>query len=257
MIRILLVGALLVGAALTGCGGETDAAGSLTVYAAASLRDAFEEIAAAYEEATGVQITISFDASSTLRAQIEQGAPADLFASADLVNAQALVDAGLTDGVTTFAGNALVIVVPADNPARIASWTDLARPGLRIVAAGEGVPITRYAVELIDNLAGRPDAPAGFADAYAANVVSREDNVRAALAKVELGEGDAAIVYETDARSSASAATIAVPDEANVVAAYAVVALADAGPEAERLVGWLLGEDAQRILVDHGFRSPS
>lgn len=255
MIRRLLPVALLLAA----CSAPSGSAGdSITVYAAASLTDAFEELGAAYTEAAGVDVVLSFDSSSALRTQIEEGAPADVFASADLVNAQTLVDAGLTDGPSqAFAGNGLAIVVPTDNPAAIDAWTDLADPGLRIIAAGDDVPITRYAVDLIDNLAELPDAPDGFAAAYATSVASREDNVRAVMAKIELGEGDVAIVYETDASSSDEVTTVTVPDEADVVAEYAVVTLDEADARAAEFVTWLLGEEAQAILAAHGFRRPS
>ena len=258
MIRTLPVAALLLagcGTTATSAGGSPAAdAGTITVYAAASLSDVFEELAAAYTAETDVEVVLSFDASSALRAQIEEGAPADVFASADLANAEALVDAELTDGASrTFARNALAIVVPSDNPAGIEAWGDLAEPGTRVIAAGEDVPITGYATELVDNLAALPDAPDGFADAYATNVVSREDNVRAVLAKVEIGEGDAAIVYETDAQSP-DVTTLAIPERANVVAEYAAVAIADADAGAAEFVTWLLDDDAQAILADHGFR---
>ena len=220
------------------------------------MTDAFEELGAAYTDETGVAVVLSFDASSALRAQITEGAPADIFASADLANAQALADEGLTDGeLAVFARNALAIVAPADAE-DVDDWTDLASPGLRIIAAGEDVPITQYAEELVSNLASQTDAPAGFADAYAANVVSREDNVRAVLAKVEVGEGDAAIVYETDAASSEAVGVVPVPEDANVLAEYAVVTVADAAAGAADFTAWLLAETAQEILASHGFRPP-
>jgi len=254
MIRSLLLIALL----LAGCGTPSASAGTpITVYAAASLTDAFEDLAAAYTDDTGVEVVLSFDASGALRTQIEEGAPADVFASADLVNAQTLVEARRTDGPSqTFAANGLTIVVPTDEPAGIEAWEALADPGVRIIAAGEDVPITRYAVELIDNLAALPGAPDGFADTYAANVASREDNVRAVLAKIEVGEGDAAIVYETDATSSDEVVAVTIPEEANVVAEYAVVTIDDAAAGASDFVTWLLGGEAQAILAEHGFRSP-
>lgn len=255
MIRLIFA----VGLLLAGCSAPSaSAAGSITVYAAASLADAFEDLAAVYADETGVDVVLSFDASSALRTQIEEGAPADVFASADLVNAQMLVDAGRTAGPSrVFASNALTIVVPADNPAAIDAWSTLAEPGLRIIAAGEHVPITRYAVELVAKLAAHPDAPNGFADGYAANVASREDNVRAVLAKIEIGEGDAAIVYETDATSSDEVTAVVIPEAANVVAEYAVVTIDGASSGAAEFVIWLLGEEAQAILAEHGFRPPS
>jgi molybdate transport system substrate-binding protein len=244
--------AALAAAALVGCQGGSS--GELTVYAAASLREAFEDLADAYADSTGVDLVLSFDASSALRTQIAEGAPADVFASADLANAQALVDEGLTDGdLAVFARNALTIVVPAD-AAGVDDWIDLATPRLRIIAAGEDVPITRYATELIANLSAQADAPEAFADAYAANVVSREDNVRAVLAKIEVGEGDAAIVYETDAASTDAVTAIEVPADANVLAEYAVVTVSDAAPGAADFVAWLLDDPAQGTLESHGFR---
>jgi molybdate transport system substrate-binding protein len=234
------------------------AGGAVIVYAAASLQDAFEAIAAAYEPETGVEIIFSFDASSALRTQISEGAPADLFASADTVNAQHLVDDGLTDGdARIFASNALAIVVPADGTGGVDSWEGMAEPGVRVIAAGEDVPITAYAAELVDNLAAQPDAPNGFAAAYEANIVSREDNVRAVLAKIEAGEGDVAVVYETDAASTEDAAALTFPEEANVLAEYAFVTLTDAAGGTAAFADWLVGPDGQAILEEFGFRPPA
>jgi molybdate transport system substrate-binding protein len=252
VIRSILGAALLLAACSSPAGGRH----SITVFAAASLTDAFQALGAAYTESSGVTVVLSFDASSALRAQIQEGAPADVFASADLANADALVDAGLTHGESqVFAGNTLAVVVPRENRAGVDSWQALASPNLRILAAGPGVPITRYADELVDNLARREDAPAGFARAYADNVVSREDNVRAVLSKVELGEGDAAIVYETDAASSDAISELSLPEETEVVAEYAVVDLSGADAAGD-FMRWLLDDQARSILAGFGFRPP-
>jgi len=232
--------------------------GAVVVYAAASLQDAFEAIEAAYEEETGVEIVLSFDASSALRTQISEGAPADLFASADTSNPQQLVDDGLTDGdPQIFASNALAIVMPADGTGGVDSWQGMADPGVRVIAAGEDVPISGYATELVDNLAALPDAPEGFAEAYEANIVSREDNVRAVLAKIEAGEGDVGVVYETDAASTEDVTAITFPEDANVLAEYAFVVLADASESTDAFADWLAGPDAQAILEEFGFRPPA
>lgn len=231
-------------------------AGDLTVFAAASLTKPFGDLQAPWEAAhPGSELVFSFDASSALRAQIEQGAPVDVFASADTKNPQALVDECLAASLTAFAQNHLVIVVPTGNPAGITSPADLAKPGLKIVAAGADVPITKYAVQVVDNLAALPGYPADFAAAYAANVVSEEDNVKAVLAKIELGEGDAAIVYLTDAASSAAVETVAVPDEANVLATYGAVSVNDAADPAlaSDFLAFLAGPEAQAILAGYGF----
>jgi molybdate transport system substrate-binding protein len=242
-----------------GSGGPSQSSGGeLVVYAAASLTDVFHDLAPAYEEAhPGVHIVLASDSSAALRTRIEQGAPADVFAAADTENPARLARAGLTRGSpVAFARNRLAIVVPADNPARIRDPADLARVGVRIVAAAEGVPITAYATDLLRRLAALPGAPADLVARVEANVVSREDNVSAVLAKVELGEGDAAIVYETDARAGSNVRSVPIPDEANVYAVYAAVAVApgsQGSPAADDFVRWLRGAGAQAILGAAGF----
>ena len=125
-----------------------------------------------------------------------------------------------------------------------------------MIGAGDAVPITQYATQLVENLAGLPGYPAGFATAYAANVASKEDNVGAVLAKIEVGEGDAAIVYATDAKPSSKVITIAVPREANVPVTYAGVVLhrSAAGAAAAAFMTWLTGPDGQAILAELGFQ---
>jgi len=239
---------------------STDGA-ALTLYAAASLKGVLAEVKTAYELAVpGTTLTIATGSSSTLRTQIEEGAPADVFLSADQKNPQTLVDAGLVDGaVVDFAGNLLTVIVPADNPAGITTPADLARSGVKIVAAGDEVPITKYAQEAIANLASQPGYPAAFAEAYAASVVSKEENVKAAVAKIELGEGDAAIVYVTDAKVASNVKTIEIPDAANVPATYAgvVVKASTHASEAHAFIDWLAGPDGAAILATFGFLPPS
>lgn len=232
----------------------------MTVFAAASLRGALEVAGSTYEVAhPGTTITLSTDSSAALATQIAQGAPADVFLAADTTTPGRLVEDGLADGdPVLFAANELAIIVPRDNPAGIDGPADLAEPGIRIIAAGDEVPISRYTAQLIANLIGFDGVPAGFAAAYASNVVSKEDNVRAVVAKIELGEGDAAIVYATDAAASTRVTTSPVPPEANVVASYAgVVVAGSAAPESARaFLAWLAGPDGQAILARHGFLPP-
>jgi molybdate transport system substrate-binding protein len=232
----------------------------LTVFAAASLTNAMEDLQEPWAAGhPGSELILSFDASSALRAQIEEGAPADILASADTKNAQALVDGCLAAGpITAFAGNLLVVVVPTDDPAAIVSPADLARPGVRVVSVASEAPIAKYATEVIANLAELPDYPADFAAAVAANTVSEEDNVRAVLTKIELGEGDAAIVYLTDAQSSSSVATVEIPEETNVPATFAAVAVgASSQPAlAADFLAFLTGPEAQAVLASYGFLAP-
>jgi molybdate transport system substrate-binding protein len=241
--------------ALLGCSTADPTGTSITVAGAASLQDALNAAATRYESThawTGVQFT--FDASSTLRTQIEQGSPVDVFASADTTNPQQLVDHGLAAGpVRLIARNGLVIVV-ARSTSRVATPLDLARPGVKVVAAGPDVPITKYTNQLLANLAGLPGYPPDFAARVGANVVSREDNVRAIVTRLDLGEGDAGIVYATDA-ASADISTVEIPASANVVADYGAVMLTASKhrAEAQAFLDWLAGPDGQAVLARFGF----
>jgi molybdate transport system substrate-binding protein len=263
-LRRLLALALALGlgpaSAACSAGSASGAPVDLTVYAAASLGPALSKAAAVYRNGhPGTSITLSTDSSAALETKIEQGAPADVFLSADLANAIKLVDAGLASGTAVpFASNRLAIVIPLGNPADLMTPVDLARPGVKIVAAGPRVPITGYAEQLIANLAGLPGYPSGFAAAYHGNVVSHEDNVAAVLAKIELGEGDAGIVYATDARASSRVGTLAVPDTANVAARYAGVVVDDSpnGAAATAFLAWLAGPGGQDVLASFGFGPP-
>ena len=234
---------------------------SLTIYAAASLKAVMAKAQTAYEAANpGTTLAISTDSSAALETKIEQGAPADLFLSADTANPQKLVDKGLAAGsITKFAGNLLTVIVPVANPAGIQTPADLAKPGIKVIAAGDTVPITRYATQLVANLARQPGYPADFVAQYTANIVSKEDNVAAVVAKIELGEGDAGIVYVTDAKTSTKVTTVAVPDAANVPATYGGVVV-KASPNvapAQAFLAWLAGPDGQAILASFGFLPPS
>ena len=236
------------------------AAVELNVLGAASLKGALDKVKQAYEAASpGITMTISADSSSALETKIEQGAPADVFLSADTTNPQKLVDGGFASGsIVVFAGNKLTIIVPRDNPAGVTSPKDLARPGIDIIAAGDEVPITKYATKLVQNLAAQPGYPATFAADYAANVVSKEENVEAVVGKIDLGQGDAGIVYVTDAAASTRVATVEVPDRANVPATYGgvVVKASPHQDEAGAFLTWLAGPGGQAILAGFGFLPP-
>ncbi len=258
--RLVVVLAVML-LVLVACSRGGASPSNLTIYAAASLKSALEEAKAAYETANpGMTLTLSTDSSAALETQIEQGAPADVFLSADITNPQKLVDAGLAEGAAvTFAGNELTIIVPIADPAGISTPADLARSGVKVIAAGDEVPITKYATQLVDNLADEAGYPADFAAMYAANIVSREDNVKAVVAKIELGEGDAGIVYVTDATASTKVTTVAVPEAANVPATYAGVVVRASGnaAAAKTFLDWFAGPDGQAILGTFGFLPPS
>jgi molybdate transport system substrate-binding protein len=237
------------------------AAVDLTIYAASSLKAALDKTKTAYEAAyPGTTLTISTDASSALETKIEQGAPADLLLSADTSNPQKLVDKQMTVGpAVNFAKNKLTVITPKDNPAKIQTPADLAKSGVKIIAAGDAVPITKYATQLVANLAKQPGYPANYVTAYNANVVSKEDNVSGIVTKVETGNGDAGIVYVTDANGKTDLATVDVPPDANVIATYAgVVVKTSPNPDAANaFLTWFAGPDGQAILSSFGFLPPS
>lgn len=250
-----LLAVALVAMACTS-GGSAGPTTRLVVLAAASMKAPLERAAAAYEPTRpGLVIDLAFDSSAALRTQIVEGAPADLFLSADLANPERIQAAGLGGGpVTPFARNGVVIAAPVERLA-VESWHDLARDDVAIIAAGPDVPISAYATQLVAALAALPEAGGGYAAAYEHNVVSREDNVRAVAAKLELGEGDAGIVYRTDAIGSTNLRTIPLPDGVDVTATYGAIVIrrSEQGAEAAAFLGWLSGPDGQSILVDAGF----
>jgi molybdate transport system substrate-binding protein len=237
------------------------ATAELTIYAASSLKSALDKARTEYEAANpGTRLVISTDASSALETKIEQGAPADVFLSADTANPQQLVDKALANGsLTNFAKNKLTVIVPKDNPAKIQTPADLAKAGVKVIAAGDAAPITKYADQLVGNLAKQPRYPADFVDAYNANIASREDNVGAIVAKVGMEQGDAGIVYVTDANGKADVAPVDVPPDANVIATYAgTVVKSSANPSASNaFLTWLAGPDGQAVLSGFGFLPPT
>jgi molybdate transport system substrate-binding protein len=248
--------AAALAAAMLGPGASVDAwAEALRVYAAASLTDAFAEVATTFEKAHhGEAVALSFAGSQVLRTQIEQGAAADVFASADLSHTEALQQQGLLQPSEPFAHNRVVVVLPADG-SRVGDLRDLTRPGIKIVVAGSSVPIGRYTTEVLVRLSSGVYGE-GFGAGVRANVVSEETNVRAVLAKVGLGEADAGFVYTSDAASaSGRVRTLEIPERFNVVAEYriAVLTKSAAVAMARTFVSFVRGSQGQAILAKHGF----
>ena len=231
------------------------AAAQLTVFAASSLRDAFQDLGRNLEQQhPGTSVSFNFAGSQELRTQVEHGARADVFASADPRTLRALAGAGLALEPQVFARNEPVIVVPAGNPAGIHSLADLPRARRLVVGAPE-VPIGEYTVRILE-AASRRYGPA-FGAAVESRVASRELNVRQVLAKVALGEADAAIVYRTDALASRGAVeVISIPPDLNVVAEYPIAVLRGA-PQAglaRAFVELVLSPAGQAVLARHGFQ---
>ena len=231
----------------------------LVVFAAASLTDAFAEIGARFGEVHGATVTFNFAGSQTLAGQLASGAPADVYASANARQMQAAIDAGRVEPATVrdFAANGLVIITPRDNPASIGAPADLAAPGLKLVLADAAVPAGQYSLQFLDNASGDPAFPPGYGAAVLANVASYEENVRAVLAKVTLGEADAGIVYSSDVTGAQrdQVQLIAIPAAVNVVATYPIAPVADsAQPElAQAFADFVVSPTGQAILEKYGF----
>jgi molybdate transport system substrate-binding protein len=248
--------------ALAACGGGDEAEdgagghagsgstleGDVTVFAAASLTDAFDGIAAAFEAANpDVGVELNYGPSSGLREQILAGAPADVFASANASNMDQVVEGGAADDPQDFATNLLQIVVPAGNPGGVEALDDFADGDLLVGLCAEEVPCGDFGREALANAGVTPD------------VDTNEPDVRSLLTKVEAGELDAGIVYVTDVLAAGDAVEgIDIPEEDNVVATYPLAALTGSGNAevAEAFVDFVVSEEGRAVLADHGFGAP-
>lgn len=263
---ILAFAALGTSALVAGCSGsnsdtsspETDspdtteatgATGEITVFAAASLRSTFEELGAQLEEANpGTTVNFNFAGSSDLVAQLTQGAPGDVFASADENNMTKAVDAGLVAGdPVDFATNTLTIVTPPGNPKSIASFADLAAPDTTVVVCAPQVPCGA-ATERIEETTGVTLTP-----------VSEESAVTDVLGKITSGQADAGLVYVTDAKGAGDAVTeVPFPESSSAVNTYpiAVLGASESAAAAQEFVDLVTGADGQAVLTEAGFASP-
>jgi molybdate transport system substrate-binding protein len=241
---MVLAVAILVAA----CGGTTPSSPPVTinVFAAASLTDSFKALGDAYHrDHSNVTVRFNFAGTPTLVMQIEQGAQADVFASADMTNMNKLRSDGYTGGTPqVFAHNKLEIVVAAGNPKHIASLADLARPDVIYISAGPTVPAGKYALRALQK-AGVTATPK-----------SLETDVKSVLSKIELGEADAGIVYVTDVMSAGSkVGGVQIPDADNVVATYPLATVKDAknASEADQFIAYVLSSAGQAKLKSFGF----
>lgn len=231
----------------------------LTVFAAASLTESFKEIGAAFEkENPDVIVTFNFGGSQTLRAQLEQGAAADVFASADQRQMDLAIAAGVIakSGRKVFATNQLVMITPKNNPAKIQTLADLARPNIKIALAAEAVPVGVYTREALTKI--EKSIGANYKDKVLKNVVSNEDNVKQVMAKVQLGEVDAGIVYRSDVVTASPINIVPIPDDLNMVAQYPVAPLVQSPQKelAEKFIAYLLSTSGQTLLKKWGLGIP-
>src|SRR5262245_35060432 len=247
----LLIAALVIFASAATTRAEDSR--ELTVFAAASLRESLQDLAETFEaKSPGVKVRLNLAGSQELRTQIENGAKADVFASADQKHMAALAKANLVGASKVFVRNTPVIIVPKGNPAKVGSFEQLPKAKKIVIGVPE-VPIGTYTLEILEK------AGADFKQKVLANVASRELNVRQLLAKVTLGEADAAIVYRTDAIAGKDKVeVIEIPAKVNVIAEYPVAVLTKAPQAAlaRAFVDLLLSADGQKRFATAGFVAP-
>jgi molybdate transport system substrate-binding protein len=249
--RIRLAAAMAVAAlALAACGDGTTSGGSsgsaneIKVFAAASLTAAFTEVGQQYTSANGgTKVTFNFAGSQALATQIQQAAPADVFASADTTNMDKVKD--LVGTPQNFASNLLQIVVEKGNPKGVKTLDDLANPDLKVVLAAPDVPAGKYAAEAL-NTAKVTVKP-----------VSEEDNVKAVVTKVSLGEADAGIVYVTDVTAGGDKVEgVDIPKDQNVTATYPIATVEAGKDKAQAFLDLVLSDQGQQVLKQYGFLPP-
>ena len=231
----------------------------LTVFTAASLTGAFGEIGQIYENETNIRVVFNFDGSQALRTQIENGAYADLFASANKKQMNALKNDGLMNNssVVIFTRNKLSLIVPKDNPANISSLSDLAKPDLKIVMGTKDVPVGDYALQIISNLGNNSSYGPEYKTKVLANVISQETSVNYVVTKVALGEADVGFAYVSDITESLASKVdkIDIPAEYNIIAEYPMGILLESKYPAESIefMNLVMSDEGKTVLEKYGF----
>jgi molybdate transport system substrate-binding protein len=231
--------------------------GELTVFAAASLTEPFTELGKRLEATSpGLKVIYNFGGSPTLRTQLEQGARADVFASADAVQMDLARRSGVVQGETPiFVKNRLVVIVPQENPGKVMAFGDLSRPGLKLDLAASNVPVGNYSRQALSK--ANAEYGADFAERVLRNVVSEEENVKQVVTKVQLGEADVGIVYVSDVTPKVSPAVrmIPIPDAYNQIAIYPIALTREVQNRAaaEFFINFVLSAEGQTVLKAHNF----
>jgi len=248
-----------------GCTAPTQTAQGkqLTVFAAASLTDAFTEIGQNYHaNHSDINVSFNFDGSQVLQTQIENGAYADVFASASSTQMNALKNEGYMNNstVNVFAQNKLEVIIPKDNPGNITNMSDLAKPGIKIVIGTQAVPVGNYTLQVLAKMANDTAYGPDYRNKVLSNVVSQEPNVNNIVTKVALGETDAGFVYQSDVplKQKAQVDRIIIPDKYNVIAQYPIGALKQSKDPtlAQDFISYVYSPAGQAILQKYGFVVP-
>ncbi|WAI02298.1 molybdate ABC transporter substrate-binding protein [Methanogenium organophilum] len=264
LLACLMMGAVLLVAGCTTTSDVTPSANaekSITVFTAGSLKGAFTEMAAAYEdEHPGTTVVLNIDGTQALRTQVEQGARGDVFASANTKHMDALMAGGFmeNDTVSGFLENRVTIALPVSNPGDIHGLADLSTPGEKVLIGTPEVPVGGYARQVLEKMAADPEYGENYTEAVMANIISEETNVNNIIAKLLIGEADAGFTYTSDVVTPAYAdqlTTIPIPDEYNVVAHYPIGVLKEStDPEtAEDFIAFVRSGPGGEILRTYGF----
>ncbi len=259
----VVVGAVSACGTASGGGSTPAPKVTLNVFAAASLTNAFKEIGQKFQQLhSNVSVTFNFAGSQTLAQQINQGAPADVFASANQKQMDVVIQGGAVDAAASkvFAHNLLVVIFPKSNPGQIATLQDLAKSGLKIVLAAAAVPAGQYAVDFLDKASADAAFGASYKPNVLKNVVSYENDVESVVSKVALGEADAGIVYTTDALANIDKlGQINIPTNLQTLATYPIAPIKGSknAATAQQFVDYVLSAAGQQVLSSFGFMSAS
>ncbi len=259
MIKKPILLALIAVLVLASSAGLAEERKELIVFSAASLTGAFGEIGQMYKNETNINVVFNFDGSQALRTQIENGAYADVFASANKKQMNALKNGGLMNNssVVIFTKNKLSLIVPKDNTAKIGNLLDLARPGLKIVMGTKDVPVGDYALQIISNLGNNSSYGSDYKTKVLANVISQETNVNYVVTKVALGEADAGFAYVSDITEDLASKVdkIDIPDGYNIIAEYPLGILLESKYPAEsrEFMNLVMSDDGKAVLKKYGF----
>lgn len=258
---ILSVLLVIIFVTLCGCVSEDNKnSAELSVFAASSLVGVMDDMKPAFEAVhPGVTIIANIDGTASLETQLKEGAYADIFLPASTKNMENMKKAGLmqNESIIPYATNRMSIIVPVDNPANITTLADLAKPGIKIVSVTKDVPVRKYTEQILNNTAQDPEYGQAYVDAFRANVISEEVNAAAGVAKVALGEGDAAISYSTDVTDDVSdeVTIIEIPERINVVGLYEAGIMSESTQPklAQEFITLLTSDTGKAILQDYGF----
>jgi molybdate transport system substrate-binding protein len=259
MIKKHVFVALIAALVLASSAGFAEEPKELTVFTAASLTGAFGEIGQLYKNETNIEVAFNFDGSQALRTQIENGAYADVFASANKKQMNAVKNSGLMNNssVIIFTKNKLSLIVPKNNPAKIGNLSDLAKPGLKIVMGTKDVPVGDYALQIISKLGNDSAYGPDYKTKVLANVISQETNVNYVVTKVALGEADVGFAYVSDITEELASKVdkIDIPDEYNIIAEYPMGILLESkySAESREFMNLVMSDKGKAVLEKYGF----